>query len=201
MTWSDLASLGSFISGVAVLISLVFLYFQLRQVTPQIRQAEKNQQAGIRQGRANRLVEVVLAATDPSLADAAHKGLTGDESLTQTQLMQFRSYARAQFYHAEDSFYQHRSGLLSQEAFETFIASWRALMRMPGFRVQWRRNRASFHGEFRDYIDDMLATTQVIGGGNELHEWMADIHAEKAGAAVVPASRVAEGSNPKPQTG
>jgi len=44
------------------------------------------------------------------------------------------------------SFYQHRNGLPPQEAFETFIASWRALMTMPGFRVQWRRNRASFHG-------------------------------------------------------
>jgi len=33
MTLSDLASIGSLISGLAVLASLVFLYFQLRQMT------------------------------------------------------------------------------------------------------------------------------------------------------------------------
>lgn len=32
MSRSDLASLGSFVSGFAVLVSLVFLYFQLRQM-------------------------------------------------------------------------------------------------------------------------------------------------------------------------
>ena len=31
MTLSDLAALGSFVSGVAVLVSLAFLYFQMRQ--------------------------------------------------------------------------------------------------------------------------------------------------------------------------
>ncbi|MBV9045307.1 MAG: hypothetical protein JO348_12245 [Alphaproteobacteria bacterium] len=182
MTLNDLASLGSFVSGVAVLVSLVFLYFQLRQVTQQIQQAERNQQAGIRQGRTNRLVDIVLAGADPSLANAAHKAMAGDDSLTETELYQFRSYARAQFYHAEDSFYQHQNGLLTEEAFDTFIASWRGLMAMPGFRVQWRRNRASFQGDFRSYMDKLLATTSPIAGGNDLEAWKAETRAEKAAA-------------------
>jgi hypothetical protein len=41
MSLSDLASLGSFVSGVAVLVSLVFLYFQLRQMNAQVLQTEK----------------------------------------------------------------------------------------------------------------------------------------------------------------
>jgi hypothetical protein len=42
MSLSDLASLGSFVSGAAVLVSPVFLYFQLRQLSGQVKQAEKN---------------------------------------------------------------------------------------------------------------------------------------------------------------
>ena len=49
MSLSELAEIGSFISGVAVLTSLIFLYFQLRQINQQVKQAEKNQQSAIRQ--------------------------------------------------------------------------------------------------------------------------------------------------------
>ena len=36
MSLSDLASLGSFVSGAAVLASLVFLFFQTRQMTSRV---------------------------------------------------------------------------------------------------------------------------------------------------------------------
>ena len=48
MSLPDLASLGSFVSGIAVLGSLVFLYLQMRQIGAQIEQAERNQRAAIR---------------------------------------------------------------------------------------------------------------------------------------------------------
>jgi hypothetical protein len=50
MSPSALAEIGSFISGVAILSSLIFLYFQLRQINHQVKQAEKNQRSAIRQG-------------------------------------------------------------------------------------------------------------------------------------------------------
>lgn len=42
MTLSDLAALGSFISGIAVVISFVFLTIQLRQNTQSLRRSEGN---------------------------------------------------------------------------------------------------------------------------------------------------------------
>jgi len=53
MSLSDLASLGSFVSGLAVLISLIYLAIQVQQ-------AEQNQKAQIQQGRAARLVDLQL---------------------------------------------------------------------------------------------------------------------------------------------
>ena len=49
MSLSDLASLGSFVSGLAVMISLIYLAVQIRQ-------AERNQKAMIQQGRTARMV-------------------------------------------------------------------------------------------------------------------------------------------------
>ena len=88
MSLSDLAALGSFINGLAVLVSLVFLYFQLKQIGAQVKQAEKNQQATIRQGRTARLVEILTRGTDPSVAEAITMASWGDEKMTITQLAQ-----------------------------------------------------------------------------------------------------------------
>src|SRR5215472_7715408 len=97
MSLSDLASLGSFVSGVAVLISLIFLYFQVRQANQLVRQAEKNQQATIRLERTSRAVAISMGASEPSLADAAHKALTGAKDISSTQIMQFGRLAHALF--------------------------------------------------------------------------------------------------------
>ena len=59
MSLTDLASIGSLISSVAVLISLIYLALQVRQ-------AEKNQQASIRQGRANATASRAGSACGPS---------------------------------------------------------------------------------------------------------------------------------------
>ena len=63
MSLSDLASLGSFVSGCAVLISLIYLALQVRQT-------ERNQKISIRHSRVSRTVELQLALADPGVADA-----------------------------------------------------------------------------------------------------------------------------------
>lgn len=50
MSLSDLASLGSFVSGFAVLVSLVYLALQVRQ-------AEKNQRAVLNHGYITRVTD------------------------------------------------------------------------------------------------------------------------------------------------
>ena len=86
MTLSDLASIGSLVSGVAVFGSLVLLFFQLRQLNQQVRLAEKNQQAAVRQGRITRSVDIQLARSDPSRADAYRRGLQNPGEITETEL-------------------------------------------------------------------------------------------------------------------
>ena len=61
MTLSDLASIGSLVSGAAVLGSLIYLALQVRQT-------DRNQMAAIRHSRVTRAVDVLMAHADPSLA-------------------------------------------------------------------------------------------------------------------------------------
>jgi hypothetical protein len=150
MSLSDLASLGSFVSGFAVLTSLVYLALQIRQT-------ERNQQISIRHSRVSRTVELHLALADPALADAWLHGSGNPQEITRTQLNQFINLCRAHFFHFEDSFYQREEGLLNDAAFETVVAGARLLARSPGLRAAWKIARPNFGGRFRDFMDGVVA--------------------------------------------
>src|SRR5215470_214537 len=117
MSLSDLASLGSFVSGIAVLASLVFLYFQLRQVKEQVKQAERNQKALVQQSRAARSSDHFERIADVTNVTAYYKGLFGSPDLTVTEGRQFFAFFCSTIYQFEDVFFQHRQGVLAEESF------------------------------------------------------------------------------------
>ena len=179
---SDLASVGNFISSVAVVASLVFLYFQVRQVGEQVKLAEKSARAVIAQERLNRISSIQMqAAEEPSLADASFRGMAGAE-LTPTQFNQFRAFAVARFLNSEDSYFQHKNGLLSDEAFATFERTFAAALRQPGVRVMWKRARDGFEPEFVAYTDRIMTQQPVVPPGDAFTQWKADLVAELAAA-------------------
>ena len=176
MTLSDVASIGSLISGLAVLISLVYLSLQVRQ-------SERNQRASIRQGRTTRVIDLNVALLEPSVAVAMSKGHSGAEDISETQLQQFRFWYRATFYMAEDTFYQHKDRLLNESAFGTSLAGWKIVLTSPGVRVMWKGLRSGFDGEFVEFMDKLLAETPVRLPIDALAQWKSDIAAENALAA------------------
>jgi len=75
MSLSDLASLGSFVSGVAVVITLIFLLLQMRQ-------ANRNQRAMMQLGRATRSSEYYLRMMDPELIRLGMRAAACDGTLS-----------------------------------------------------------------------------------------------------------------------
>jgi hypothetical protein len=182
MSLSDLASLGSFVSGVAVLASLVFLFFQMRQMTEQVRQAEKNQQAAIRQGRAAILIDMNLRTAE-GLSDVVVPIGNGGVPASVTQLRQYLATAQAAFLLYEEEFDQHEMGLMSDSTFASFVRNMTGLMRMPGMRVVWRTViRERYGDKFAQFIDKIIAETRPIGliDHGSLERWSAEIAAELA---------------------
>jgi len=151
---SDLASLGNFVSGLAVLISLIYLGIQVRQT-------KRNQQISIRHSRASRIVQLHLALAEPAAASAWLHGSVSPEKLTQTELGQFVNLCRALFFHFEDSFYQREEGLLNDAAFETVVAGAHWSARSPGFRAAWKTARVNFAGRFLSFMDGVVAASAL----------------------------------------
>lgn len=177
MTWTQISSVISALSGVAVLVSLVFVILQLKI-------AVKNQQALIRTFRASRLVELNMAAANPSFADAWFKGMSGAEDLSHTQFAQFLHGCRATFANSEDAFYQYREGLLNKAAFASFSATVKFSFLALGYRVAWRNSRDLYGKEFVDFMDRNLNEVGIRPPSDRLAQWKADVAAELSTAAV-----------------
>ena len=177
MSLSDLASIGSLVSGAAVLGSLIYLALQVRQT-------DRNQQASIRQGRTTRAIDLLLAQLEPGIANAWPRGLEAPDEITQTELRQFLLLCRAQFHHVEDAFYQHEEGLLNDAAFATVLEGMRGLARFPGARAAWEGIRRTHTGRFADFMDDLVARGRHEPPNHvpSVDDWRARVAAEVAGA-------------------
>ena len=174
MTLSDFASICGAISAIAVVFSLIYL-------ARQVREARAHQQAVIRTERANRMVAANTAAQDPCMAVAIAKGVQGAADITDTQYLQFAHFCRASFYNAEDTYFQHKVGLISDEAFASFIASvqgWAA--RAPGMRAAWKQFRGLFVREFAEWMDRTLAGAPIAPPLDLFVQWRAFIDAEQS---------------------
>jgi hypothetical protein len=67
----------------------------------------------MQQGRADRVAQSSLMAADPGLARIFQKGAAADTDFTPEEFMQWTMICRALFISGEDSFLQHKAGLLS----------------------------------------------------------------------------------------
>ena len=149
MSLSDLASLGSFVSGLAVVVTLVFLLLQIRQTN-------RYQRASMQLGRVSRSQAIALRGADPELARITVRAMNCDETLSEVDTRVFASMVAAYFQSIEDTFLQHRAGLLEKASLATDEASMRVFLLSPAYRAMWRLISLAFGGEFRAYVDDIL---------------------------------------------
>jgi hypothetical protein len=184
MSLSDLASLGSFVSGIAVLISLIYLALQVRQ-------AEKSQQANVRQQRASRNVAINMGlATEPSLVAAFNKLQTGAKDISSDQFRQCLAYAFALFSSFEDMFLQHRDGLTTDRDFDSVVNAIGRLLGYPGYRLLWKRLRTAYGKQsgYAEFVDSILAATPVVSADPDLAEVLRDWATEAALIGAAPSA-------------
>jgi len=187
MSLSDLASIGSLVSSIAVVISLVYL-------SVQVRQAERNQQASIRLARATRIIDLFMGTTEPSLADAVARGMQGSEDMTDTQIAQFTAYASARLSAAEDSFYQYREGVLNEFSFDAMRNSLGLVMAVPAMRVIYKQIRGRMGREFVEFADKVLAATPITTKATSAAHFRTELAAEKSAKPQLQSANAVTGS-------
>jgi hypothetical protein len=153
MSLSDLASLGSLVSGLAVLGSLIYLNIQTRQAT-------KHQRSLMMQGRAARTTELALRRADSSFASGWEKVEMGVEALSHFELFQMLSVAEANFISIEETWLESREGLQSKATHDVTMRRIARMFSVPIFRAVWPQYRLSCDPEFMAVADQIFRETR-----------------------------------------
>jgi hypothetical protein len=174
MTLSDLASIGSFVSGIAVVISLIYLAVQVRH-------AHKTQRALMHQARTERVVNAALECMHPDIADTVSKMVHGGE-LSPRETIQAYYYIRVQIITVEDALWQHEAGFLDKPSVDTAILNLQSVMRFPAARAAWLMQRPQLAPAVRERFDRMLAASL----GAETWDFAADYKKANVQANAAP---------------
>ncbi|HUO89130.1 MAG TPA: hypothetical protein VMU08_08145 [Rhizomicrobium sp.] len=154
MSLSDLASIGSLVSGVAVVITLIFLLLQMRQT-------DRNQRASIRMGRASRANNFFALQLSPEVTRVIAKTWTG-EALNEVETHTYLYYCAGLLTNWEDTYYQHRAGLLDDAIMESEEAIIRQFAATASFRGAWQFTRVTYSKNFCRYIDRFIEQATLL---------------------------------------
>lgn len=164
MSLSDLAAIGSFISGLAVVITLLFLLLQMRQTN-------KNQRALMQHGRSTRNIETLARSLEPHMQPSFTRAMAGDLTLNPQETTIGVNMMYMMFMNFEDSFLQNQSGTIDQNSWAWDEGRLRLYLARPAFRAGWRLRRANFGDAFRDCVDRIMAETKAMVGPDWSAAW------------------------------
>ena len=149
MSLSDLAAIGSLVSGIAVLISLVYLSIQIRQ-------SARNQQATIQHQRAALVQDISRQGSAADMMEISMRGGAGDSTLDPIQSARYAQFSLQCLWLYEEYFYQHREGMLGASGWATNQRRLKLQLSQPGFRAAWRGAAEWFEADFVAYVDGLL---------------------------------------------
>ena len=134
MTLSEISSIATAVSGFVVTISLIYVAIQTQQNV-------RHTRALIHQGTAARTTTLLLGLMNADAAAAWIEGNGGTPTPELIRKRQFQNQCGTAMIAMEDYFSQHEEGLLSEEQFARGSESFRILLREPGVRAYWLRQK------------------------------------------------------------
>jgi hypothetical protein len=152
VTLNELGSLGEFMSGLAVVVTLVYLALQIRYNTRAVRSSMHQD-----------MVESTLRIAE-SLSDnenIARIVLKADEdygNLTKEELIRFEAYAERVFGNFESVFYSYRNSMVEQDLWESWESSFLNDISRIAMRRFWHDERPLHLRDFMDFIDQHYRT-------------------------------------------
>ncbi len=157
MTLEDLGNLGEFVGAIGVVLSLLYLAFQIRQNTSQMEQSTRSTEFATLSALVQDAQRFRLhVAQDSESMRVYREGLRDFESLNEEERWRF--------------------GALMQHLFSNFLMNWRSIdlnlapldvsiatagvllvIKRPGARLWWDEGRNMFPTAFQQYIDGLMS--------------------------------------------
>jgi hypothetical protein len=150
MDLDQLASIGEFLGGVGVILSLLYLAFQLRDHSRGLR----SESYGRSLDRLGRMQE--RFAEDSDFARIYNKGLADPEGLSVEERIRFTWGCTEMFGAFEYMHYQQMQGDLPEEIWHRWQETIKFWMTFPGMRAWWHCKPSPFSTEFSSFVEDCI---------------------------------------------
>jgi hypothetical protein len=168
MSLVDLAAIGSFVSGVAVLVSLIYLALQVRQNTHAHR-------VTAHQDRLTFVRDFLGQIADPSMATVYLRGLSADGALTEVEFTRFSALMHSWFLGMAEIVWLHERGVLDADRFAGSMEALRRYASFPGCRAVWPIIKPVMPVAFQTLVDKTIAATQERSAHAAFETWQSAI--------------------------
>jgi len=147
---SDWASIAEIVSGLAIVVTLAILIFEIRGNTDAIR-SQTAQDTFSLSFQANTFSTAAEALAYDKLQQE------GPQALNETEFALARRSARAIFTTYDNHYYQYLSGNLDEEIHQAYQRRLLIILSRPGSREWWAENRELFTESFQMYVTELIA--------------------------------------------
>ena len=148
MDLGQLAALGEFVGGIAVLATLAYLAVQVRQNTNAVVTTSHHQMAAA-------LSEITFRIVDnPEVAPLLRKAAASYDGLDEDERMRFDAFAMNFLALFENVFFQRQRGLIDPNMWPHWSTYYKDSLTGDGFRRFWASRRSWYLDEFRSYMEE-----------------------------------------------
>jgi hypothetical protein len=151
LTFEDLGNLGDLLGGLGVVATLIYLAMQIRHNTESVRGAAELDAARMR------MDWHIVAASHPELADLWERCFRDPSVMTPQEVSRFLWYISAYFHLLEGFWFQHKRGLLEEDAFLPIRVAIRGLLSNSLILEFWRNELSVLSPGFRAFGNELLA--------------------------------------------
>ena len=159
MSWQDLGSIGEMISAVAVVVSLIYLAFQIRQNTNQIDQNTEAARATAFDSSMAQLGAARQAILEnEDVAQIYYEGSIDPDSLSDHDRLRYRLIVHNILSSIWNVQTQAKVGGLATETWEAQLMILKRMMSSKGVRWFWSNYRGEFGETFQKEVAGILST-------------------------------------------
>ena len=155
MTLEQLGGLGEFLGALAVFGSLIYLAREIRE------NGRSTRLAAMQSAMLAAQNVMALPVQDLQLARVVRVGLMTPDALTEDEFQQLRYYLFLLLRVNEDTFVQHRAGVIDDETWAARSRSIRTIISTPGGRRVWTASDA-YRADFRAWLDEALVREETV---------------------------------------
>jgi len=146
MNWDAIGAISDIVAAFAVVISLVYLSFQIRAQSKETRAIAMHEIAAAFRGNLGKF-------SDESLADLLFRGKKNMDVLDEKERFMLVSSSQQLLRVWEEAYIMNKNGRLDEDLWGPMTKQYASFMNFPPVIYTWSIRKEFYNDEFREYVD------------------------------------------------